>query len=349
MKQAITRRTFLNAVGIGTLSAVFPPIGRAAGAREPRQLILANADSSMSVGTAVYTTIPKGLGLYEKHNISFQQIPITGAGPATQAVAAKRADISSSGVTGQYPSMLKDPNLRIVAMYNGFYQLAVPDSSPIKTLADVRGKTIGIQNFGTGSYLYAQAILRSEGLDPAKDVQWLPVGLGAQSAEAYRKGDIQIFGLWDTTNTSAIQLLGERTRVIPSVLNYYPGLSAFITRKDVLQEKRQLLVDYLACVWEAVRWTNAGNWEEAVEIHWKMIPEVKPRGNQEVALRNQIEILKNRLPIYLPKEGQPYGYLTDNRIEDGMKLLLENGLLKEGVPLKPNFDLSVAKESNVKV
>jgi ABC-type nitrate/sulfonate/bicarbonate transport system substrate-binding protein len=46
----------------------------------------------------------------------------------------------------------------------------------IKTVADLRGKTVGISYAGSTSQLVVESILRKSGLEPGKDVRLLPSG-----------------------------------------------------------------------------------------------------------------------------------------------------------------------------
>jgi NitT/TauT family transport system substrate-binding protein len=56
---------------------------------------------------------------------------------------------------------------------NGFYVL---EDSPLKTIADLRGKTVAINAFGSAVDLVLRVALKRNGLDPKKDVQVVEVG-----------------------------------------------------------------------------------------------------------------------------------------------------------------------------
>jgi ABC-type nitrate/sulfonate/bicarbonate transport system substrate-binding protein len=70
-------------------------------------------------------------------------------------------------------------------------QYMVKNDSGIKSLADLKGKTIGINGFNSSIHLWALLALQKAGLDPAKDVTFAPVPFPAQG-EALRAGKIDV-------------------------------------------------------------------------------------------------------------------------------------------------------------
>jgi hypothetical protein len=64
---------------------------------------------------------------------------------------------------------------------------AVKDDSPIKTVADLKGKTMSINTYGSGIYGPAAILLRQNGVDPDKDVKWVEAGFSL-SEDALRSG-----------------------------------------------------------------------------------------------------------------------------------------------------------------
>ncbi|MBI5439984.1 MAG: ABC transporter substrate-binding protein [Deltaproteobacteria bacterium] len=72
-------------------------------------------------------------------------------------------------------------------------QYLVRADGPTK-IADLKGKTIGINGYRTSIELWARAALRHGGLDPDRDVQWAVVPFPAM-ADAIRNGKIAVGGL----------------------------------------------------------------------------------------------------------------------------------------------------------
>src|SRR5262245_39940575 len=72
-----------------------------------------------------------------------------------------------------------------------FTQYMVKKDSPIASVKDLKGKTIGINGFNSSIHLWAILALQQAGLDPAKDVTFVPVPFPAQG-EALRAGKIDV-------------------------------------------------------------------------------------------------------------------------------------------------------------
>src|SRR6266571_4436690 len=132
--------------------------------------------------------------LGKTYNIEWTQFQ--GTAPMTQALAAGALDCAtqaplslSNGVVGG--------NLKayIVAQHvfekpGGFsVYWAVKEDSPIKTIADLKGKTIGISVIGGGTQGPFNMLLKKAGLDPAKDIKLVEVGF-AVAEDALKQGRV---------------------------------------------------------------------------------------------------------------------------------------------------------------
>src|ERR1044071_7057307 len=57
-------------------------------------------------------------------------------------------------------------------VHTGCLRVQVPTNSAAKSVADLRGKRIGVPGMGTPPFVFAARALSNAGLDPAKDVEW---------------------------------------------------------------------------------------------------------------------------------------------------------------------------------
>jgi NitT/TauT family transport system substrate-binding protein/sulfonate transport system substrate-binding protein len=132
--------------------------------------------------------------LGKTYNIEWTQFQ--GTSPMTQALAAGALDCATQGVLS-LANGVNGGNLKayIVAQHvsekPGSFSVywAVKDDSPIKTIADLKGKTMSINTLGSGIYGPMAILLKQAGLDPAKDVKLVEVGF-ALSEEALRSGRV---------------------------------------------------------------------------------------------------------------------------------------------------------------
>src|SRR3569623_2101672 len=110
----------------------------------------------------------------KKYKIEWVQFQ--GTAPMTQALAAGALDCATQGVLSLAQGAASG-NLKayIVAQhvyekpggFSGYW--AVKDDSPIKTIADLKGKTMAINVLGSGIYGPMALLLKQHGVDPEKD------------------------------------------------------------------------------------------------------------------------------------------------------------------------------------
>jgi ABC-type nitrate/sulfonate/bicarbonate transport system substrate-binding protein len=132
--------------------------------------------------------------LGKTYNIEWTQFQ--GTSPMTQALAAGALDCATQAplslANGAVNGGLK---AYIVAQHvyekpGGFsVYWAVKDDSDIKTIADLKGKTVGISVLGGGTYGPFAMLLKKSGVDPEKDIKLVEVGF-AVSEDALRNGRV---------------------------------------------------------------------------------------------------------------------------------------------------------------
>src|SRR6201996_334286 len=132
--------------------------------------------------------------LGKTYNIEWTQFQ--GTAPMTQALAAGALDCATQApLSLAYGVVGGNLKAYIVAQHvfekpGGFsVYWAVKDDSPIKTIADLKGKTDGISVIGGGTQGPLNMLLKKNGVDPAKDIKLVEVGF-AVSEDALRQGRV---------------------------------------------------------------------------------------------------------------------------------------------------------------
>lgn len=344
-----TRVSFKSLFGVfgGALCIIAGGAAFATDNKMPLKVNYAYTDPSFAVSSASYTSLPVQLGYFKEEGLDVAILPTQGAGQGVQAVAGKQALITVSGVTAFYPAMVREPSLRMIGFYSDIYEIAVPKDSDIKSIADLKGKTVGVQSLASASYFHARLAVQKEGLDPQKDIKWLPVGVGSQAAAAYANGDIAAFALWDSVNAVIGHLLKRDLHALPSELNRLPAMGGYLVRDESLKSDRDALVGFLRATYKSAVWAQA-NPEEAVRLHWKQYPLQRPKNsNDEDAMALAKALLLARLPLLEPVEGtDEYGYASLKQIQNAADLLHEGGIIKESFDSEKFVDLSLIKEAN---
>jgi sulfonate transport system substrate-binding protein len=122
--------------------------------------------------------------------------------PLSEAALANELDVAFVGDQPAINLVSRTPEWRIVARLMDFrVALVVPPNSPIKNVADLRGKTLGIP-FGASTHRFALQQIRDAGLDPARDLQIINIDIQEQS-DIIRAGGssqwskVDAFASWD--------------------------------------------------------------------------------------------------------------------------------------------------------
>ncbi len=136
---------------------------------------------------AQFMTLPlaQTKGFFKEEGLETEQIQIFG--PVAVA-ALLGADLDYWGVIGfSVRAAIQGMPLRVTAGYLPVHPSSLVARSEIKSVIDLKGKTLGISAFGGAPDIIARLVLRHFGLDPDKDVKFLPTGAAAETRLAAMK------------------------------------------------------------------------------------------------------------------------------------------------------------------
>ncbi len=118
---------------------------------------------------------------------------VGGSNEVAIQVAAGNAEIGEASpaqaVIGMQEGAAAPMDIRYFynAGYRNIWSISVPEGSPIKSIADLRGKKIGVTALGSAGTTYGKAYIRAAGLNPDTDVTFIAIGAGVQAAAAIKQ------------------------------------------------------------------------------------------------------------------------------------------------------------------
>jgi NitT/TauT family transport system substrate-binding protein len=165
----------------------------------------AAADDSLSVILGGQTPplmnalnlIAAGAGFYKDENLNVTTSIVDGTTLAAKMCAHGQADICPMGIEAGISGYPNGDELKMfLTRASKFgYVIAVLDSSPIKTLADLKGKTIGVHSItGTSPILATQSSLATVGLKSG-DYSFVAIGMEDAALNMFTSGKVQAAAL----------------------------------------------------------------------------------------------------------------------------------------------------------
>jgi NitT/TauT family transport system substrate-binding protein len=139
----------------------------------------------------VLNNVAQQAGFYAEEHLTVTTQYAGSPNTAAQLCASGKADICGQAIEPLYLGYQK--GLRLQGFFSRDPQndqiLAVLDSSPIRTLADFRGTTIGEFVVNSPGELYANFMFAGVGLKKG-DVSYIPIGSGVQAIQALVTGKV---------------------------------------------------------------------------------------------------------------------------------------------------------------
>jgi len=176
---------------------------------------------------------------------------------------------------------------------------SVPVSSPIHSVADLNGKTIGLHYDDPELFEFACAVLRGAGIDPTRDLRFktLPgTPLDApRMASALRDGEVDAVWQLDVL-TGFMAEEGMETRRLAAAIDRLTPSSCFNALDSSLAERPEAFGALGRAIAKATLFALT-NPEAAVRLMWRHFPPAAPPpgSDSEQAFRRELAALKVRL------------------------------------------------------
>ncbi len=289
----------------------------------PTNINLSNAPTLMGVG----------MGYFEQEGLELEVVFFQGSSVIMPQLSQKHVDFGWMAPEALILSAQQGRStLPTKLFYNGIfqspYELVVKQDSPAQSIADLKGRKIGVGGMTWANIPITKSILADAGLSPS-DYELLPVGVGASAFKAFEDGQIDALNLFDTFHVQ-MENGGVEMRRLP-IADKYKNLfsNGLITHEDTLRERPDFAVRFGRAVAKGVIACNA-NIEACVKNFWKLYPDTIPsQGTEEQKLAEAVEIVKVRLATMIPEEGASrMGMYSEASLQDYVSVLHEGGLLR---------------------
>jgi len=297
----------------GSAAAVVP--GVFAAPAKPVRYIL--SIPTMSVIVANQTSIPKALGYYDQEGVRVEPVLAGAAGiaGAIQLVSTGSQDIGSGSHSPMMARAAQGQDMGVAFFYSQVRRfqvvIAVLADHPARTIADLKGKLIGVPTLANEGAVMVRYAAREANLNPDTDIRLIAVGAGAQAGQALRSSQVDAY-IAPRAQITQIEALGITMRSLPSSPRFQdlfgPGLFA---RRDYIKQNRATVVGVARAVAKSTLFL-INNPEAAIRLHWKTHPEQVPQGiPEEKALSDGLRVLRTQIETLKVDEqgpGSQFGY-----------------------------------------
>jgi len=185
-------------------------------------------------------------GLFEKYGLDVEIVHGRGASPI-QALAGGTVELGHFAGASVISANLAGSDLIFVAAQSNFVVLSMwtKNDSPIKSLADLAGKRIGVSAPGSATHTIARITLHNVGI-AEKDVKFIHHGALPDIFVSLDKGLVDV-GIASAPRPGLRELVDLATQKIP----FLQG--AIIVNRSYLQRERPLVLNFVKAFVEAMK------------------------------------------------------------------------------------------------
>ena len=285
----------------------------------------------IGVGEEIFLyAVPKRLGYFAKEGID---VKLQGAPSGTVAAQVIQTNGAQMGTTAPESIMqMREQGGTLEAIFglkrNAGTFVVVLDESSVKTLADLKGKTVAANSFGSGGGFSLRESLNELSIPEGQYTQ-VTMSPGPAAFAALQSGKIDALVLWDAM-LGVAENSGMKLRRVPiSFQDRLAGMS-IAANGELLKSQPDVVEGYCRAMTKALVFTKA-NPQAAVKLFWEEFPTVKPSsGFDETNLQNATHILGRFLEMALQgqDDNSPLGAFIPDAWKNTYATFVKLGTIK---------------------
>jgi NitT/TauT family transport system substrate-binding protein len=279
------RRRLIRAALAGTAAFALPAIGRAQAVEKPKLTIAVGGKNLLYY---LPLTVAEVRGYLKDEGLDVTIADFAGGSRALQALVGGSADIVSGAFEHTINMQVKGQRLRAFVLQGRAPQIVLginPKTMPnFKTVADLKGKKLGVTAPGSSTNVLANFVLGKVGLKPG-DVSIIGVGAGSGAVAAMRSGQIDAISNLDPVITllarSGDLKIVSDTRVVAEADRVFGGpmpAACLYTQQAFLDKNPQTAQALANAIVRADKWIQGAGPADII----KAVPESYLLGDRAV-------------------------------------------------------------------
>lgn len=252
----------------------------------------------------------KALGIFEEEGIELETIALQGTPVVVPQVANKSVTFGIADPSYLIAAQAKKEPLPVKFVYNQVRAVSnnftVMASSPVKTIADLRGKTIGTISANASTLTLTKAVLKDAGIG-WDEVSATPIGLGPAAWKQLETGTVDAVNFFRAEDAKMrISGMDIRQLIYPEKFQRI-FVASIIAHDDTIKENPGLIERFGRAVAKSAM-ACYENRENCLKSYWAFDPTNRP------APENEKTWIDQSLPI-LDAQYETVGFFHDgNRV-----------------------------------
>lgn len=274
------------------------------------QPLVADAQEKVVVGLPgagwsvqfAYFNFGEELGFFREEGMRLEYVGVSGSAVLLPQVAAGQVQFGYANPDLTVIALAKNEPLPVRFVMNWLrsqtFEFVTLNDSPVRSLADLKGKKMGVGALTWGNLPLSRAMLASVGLTWNRDVEVLPVGLGAAAWRRLQTGEVAALNLF-VGEHGRMELAGIPIRRVPMPERFRTIFSNGMVASNQTIERNPKLVEgfgrALVKSWIACK----ENAEACVRAYWKIAPASRPAADKEAEQlkTDMVQVMFDRVQI----------------------------------------------------
>jgi NitT/TauT family transport system substrate-binding protein len=304
---SISRRTFTSAAVLASAAVAVPAVWGEARLEKSRLSIAVGGKAAFYY---LPLTISEQLGYFKAEGLEVEISDFAGGARALQALVGGSADVVSGAYEHTINMQSKNQFIESFVLQGRAPQIAMGVSTRsmpnYRTLADLRGKKIGVSAPGSSTNMVANLILSRAGIK-ASDVSYVGVGTAAGALTALRSGQIDAISNTDPVMTMLeqkgdVKIISD-TRTLKGTTDVFGGLmpaACLYTHTEFVQKNPNTCQALANAIVRGLKWLQTAGPSDII----KTVPENYLLGDRALYLASFNKVREAiSLDGILPEEG----------------------------------------------
>ncbi|MRD48102.1 ABC transporter substrate-binding protein [Caenimonas koreensis] len=303
----LTRRVFTSAAALAAACVAAPAL-RAQPKLEKTKLAIAVGGKAAFYYLPL--TISEQLGYFKAEGLDVEISDFAGGAKALQALVGGSADVVSGAYEHTINMQSKNQHIQSIVLMGRAPQIAMGISTKAmpnyKSLADLKGKKIGVSAPGSSTNMVANLVLSRAGIKAA-DVSYVGVGTAAGALAALRSGQIDAMSNTDPVMTMLEQKgdvkIVSDTRTLKGTLEVFGGpmpAACFYVQADFVKANPNTCQALANAIVHGLKWLQTAGPSDII----KTVPESYLLGDRALYLASFNKVREAiALDGVMPEEG----------------------------------------------